>query len=36
MGDHVPFYLGAVTAILTVPVLWTARHLINRAETGDH
>ncbi len=36
MGDHVPFYLGAVTAILTVPVLWTARHLISRAEAGEH
>lgn len=32
LGDHVPFYLGAVTIALSIPVLATARQLIVRAE----
>lgn len=32
MGDHMPFYIGAATVVLTIPILATAHHIIIRSE----
>lgn len=32
MGDHMPFYIGAITVIATIPVLATAHRIVVRSE----